>query len=92
MAWRLAWIAAVVVGSFVFWHTGGRAAALCERERFVNSGSLSLWPPGTRCTFGEPATHDTLLNMWFLATLVVVVVIGLIVVELIERALGHRRG
>jgi hypothetical protein len=36
--------------------------------------------------------HDTLLNTWFVATLVVVVVVGLIVGELINRALGGGRG
>ena len=68
--WRLPWVV-VVVGTFVFWHSGARAAALCERERFVSSGSLSLWPPGARCTFGEPAWHDTLLNPWFVGAVFV---------------------
>ena len=70
---RLAGFCALVsVALFVFWHSGARAGALCERERFVSSGSLSLWPPGARCTFGEPALHDTLLNPWFLATVIAV--------------------
>jgi len=51
--------------AFAFWHSGGRAGAVCERHVFVSSGSLSLWPPGARCEFGEPAMHDTYFNPWF---------------------------
>ena len=30
--------------------------------------SLSLWPPGARCTYGEPALADTFVNPWFLVS------------------------
>jgi hypothetical protein len=60
--------ALAVVGGFVFWHSGGRADALCLHERFVSWGSLSLWPPGAQCSFGEPVTHDTFLSPWFVGT------------------------
>jgi hypothetical protein len=59
-----------VAGAFVFWHTGGRGGAVCERERFVTMGDLSLWPPGVSCTYGEPAMSDVFINPWFLMTLV----------------------
>ena len=81
VVWRLPWVVVVVVGTFVFWHSGARAAALCERERFVSSGSLSLWPPGARCTFGEPALHDTLLNPWFVGAVFVVIPLALLFAE-----------
>jgi hypothetical protein len=43
-------------------HSGARAAGLCLRERFVGDGALSFWPPGARCTFGEPAIQDTVID------------------------------
>ncbi|MDA0181248.1 hypothetical protein OJ997_13150 [Solirubrobacter phytolaccae] len=61
----------LAVGAFVFWHTGGRAGTLCERERFVPGGDLSLWPPGAACTYGEPSTTDVFVNPWFLGTVLV---------------------
>ena len=70
---------ALVVAAFVFWHSGERAGALCLRERFVSSGDLSLWPPGARCTYGLPATHDTLLNPWLFATAFALAVIFVLV-------------
>jgi len=62
----------LVVAAFVFWHTGGRAGSLCERERFVPGGDLSLWPPGAACTYGEPSETDVFINPWFLGTLLVI--------------------
>jgi len=61
-------LGALVSAAFVFWHTGDRASALCTREVFVSGGSLSLWPPGTRCEYGLPVQSDTFLNLWFFAT------------------------
>jgi hypothetical protein len=81
VVWRVPWVVVVVVATFVFWHSGGRAAALCERELFVSSGSLSLWPPGARCTYGEPAVHDTVLNPWFVAAFFVVIPLALLFAE-----------
>ena len=65
----------VLVGAFLFLHSGARAAAVCERGRFVPSGSLSLWPPGARCTYGEPAIASTLSNDWFWVVAVAVVIV-----------------
>jgi hypothetical protein len=67
--------ALLTVGAFVFWHSGGRADALCMRERFVSWAEFSLWPPGARCTFGEPAMHDTFVNPLFPGTVWVVLVL-----------------
>ena len=63
---------------FVLLHSGARAEDLCERERFVRVGSLSIWPPGARCSFGEPAVEETLVNPWFelAANSIVIVVIA----------------
>jgi hypothetical protein len=61
-------LGALVAAAFAFWHTGARASALCTREVFVSGGSLSLWPPGTRCEYGLPVQSDTFLNLWFFAT------------------------
>jgi len=64
-----------MLGAFGFWHSGDRADALCLRERFVSSGSLSLWPPGAGCSYGEPEMHDTVFNPLFLPTAIVVLAV-----------------
>jgi hypothetical protein len=43
-----------VAGLFAFMHSGSRAAALCERDGGSFAEGLSLWPPGARCSGGEP--------------------------------------
>jgi hypothetical protein len=55
----------LLVGAFLFLHTGARADGVCMRELFVPAGGVSLWPPGTSCTYGEPARTDVLVNWWF---------------------------
>ena len=35
LATRIALVVLVIIGLFVFWHSAGRAEALCLRERFV---------------------------------------------------------
>ena len=74
--------ALALVMAFVVLHSGARAEDLCERERFVRAGSLSLWPPGARCSFGEPAIEETLVNSWFVlgALGIVIVVIATVAV------------
>jgi hypothetical protein len=66
--------ALVLAGAFLFLHTGEPADGVCMRERFVSADGLSLWPPGTRCTFGEPPRTDVLVNAWLGLVLVPVVV------------------
>jgi hypothetical protein len=56
--------AGVVAVAFVFLHTGARADDVCERGRFVPADGLSLWPPGARCSFGEPQRTEVLFNPW----------------------------
>jgi hypothetical protein len=43
----------VTAGAFAFLHTGSRASALCARGAAVADG-FSVWPPGVRCSGGEP--------------------------------------
>jgi hypothetical protein len=78
MAWRSAGViclcALLLVGAFVFLHTGERADGVCMSERFVTADGASLWPPGTRCTFGEPARTDVLVNPWFALALITALV------------------
>jgi hypothetical protein len=88
---RLGLAALLIVCSFAFWHSGARADALCEDERFVSSGALSTWPPGASCTFGEPAATDTLLNPWFLWTLLFVLGLALVLGELWARVMRRTR-
>jgi hypothetical protein len=49
----------LVVAAFLLLHTGSRAAALCERDGSALADGLSLWPPGTRCSGGEPVVTVT---------------------------------
>jgi hypothetical protein len=86
VVWRVAWGVLFAVGAFVFWHSGGRADALCTDHAFVPSDGLSLWPPGAACTYGEPATTDTLLNPLFFITVVIPLVAGVLLGELLERS------
>jgi hypothetical protein len=68
-----------LVAAFVFLHTGARASATCRRERFVPGGDLSLWPPGVRCTYGEPAVSDVVISGWFwLAATAIVIAVGIV--------------
>jgi hypothetical protein len=71
--------ALLFVGAFVFLHTSERADGVCMRERFVWADGVSLWPPGTRCTFGEPARTDVLVNPW-LAVVLLAIIAGCVVV------------
>jgi hypothetical protein len=64
--------ALLFAGAFLFLHTGERADEVCTRERFVSADGISLWPPGTRCTFGEPSRTDVLVNPWLGLVLVAV--------------------
>jgi hypothetical protein len=43
-----------VAAAFAFMHTGARGRALCRDNGFSGTASLSLWPPGARCSGGEP--------------------------------------
>jgi hypothetical protein len=47
---------------FVFAHTGSRAAELCARGGSAVPDGLSLWPPGARCSGGEPLHTSTRFN------------------------------
>ena len=69
--------AGIAAVAFVFLHTGARADGVCRRERFVPADGLSLWPPGARCSFGEPQTTDVLVNPW-LALVVAAIVAGMV--------------
>ena len=70
----------VAVGAFVWLHTGAPGDATCERSRFVDSDGFSAWPPGARCSYGEPAHLDVVVNGWFAA-----VVGGLVVAFAVAR-------
>ena len=62
------------VGAFVWLHTGAFGDASCERSRFVDSSGFSAWPPGARCSYGEPVRTDVIVNGWFAAVVCVLVV------------------
>jgi hypothetical protein len=80
-----------LVAGFVFWHTGGRASGVCAREVFVGGGDLSLWPPGTRCTYGEPALHSTYISPWFVGTSIVLLPAAILAGEWLAGRLGRAR-
>jgi hypothetical protein len=68
--------ACLLIAAFVWLHTGALGDSTCERARFVPSSSgFSVWPPGVRCTYGEPARTDVVVNGWFAVVLGVVLVV-----------------
>lgn len=71
------------VGAFVWLHTGAFGDALCERSRFVDSSGFSAWPPGARCSYGEPVRTDVIVNGWLTA------VVGVLLVAFGVARAGH---
>jgi hypothetical protein len=67
----------IAVTAFVLLDSGAPGDATCERSRFVRSSGFSVWPPGARCSYGEPVRTDIIVNGWFAA---VVGVLGLFAV------------
>lgn len=65
----------VAVAAFVLLHSGTIGDTACERSRFVSSDGFSAWPPGARCSYGEPARTDVIVNGWFAAVVGVLVVV-----------------
>jgi hypothetical protein len=63
--------------AFVFLHSGSRAQALCERERFVPTGEFSAWPPGVRCAYGLPVTEEVLFNPLFALSAIPLIAAGI---------------
>jgi hypothetical protein len=62
----VAGVTVIVIGAFVFAHTGARGDALCSDAGFPPPGALSWWPPGARCTGGEPAVQSVRFDPAFL--------------------------
>lgn len=63
----------IAVGAFVWLHSDARGDAACQRALFVSSDGFSAWPPGARCTYGLPARTDVVMNGWFAAVIVVLI-------------------
>jgi hypothetical protein len=57
----------ILGGMFVLAHSGDSAAATCEELGAALPDGTSLWPPGVRCTGGEPAVEVVRLNRTFVA-------------------------
>lgn len=86
-------VAAVVLvfAGFIIAHTGSRATRLCQEEGFSGGGSLSLLPPGTKCTGGEPPmSHVEFDPIFLLITLVLYFVVSVIAL-LVRSLLAARR-
>ena len=61
-SWSIATGLACVVGVvavFLWFHTGARAADLCARDGAAVPSGVSWWPPGARCSGGEPVRTTT---------------------------------
>jgi hypothetical protein len=72
----------VAVGAFAWLHTGAPGDAACERSRFVGSDGFSAWPPGARCSYGEPVRTDVIVNEWFVA------VVGVLLMVFVVASVG----
>jgi hypothetical protein len=66
--------ALVLVGIFVFLHTGARGAGVCEEEAWPIH-HLSWWPPGVECAGGLPEVSETKLNVAMLLALPAVLLV-----------------
>jgi hypothetical protein len=60
--WLLGIIPVGAVLIFAFIHSGSRAQALCERDGFSATGTVSVWPPGARCRGGDPPIRHTVFD------------------------------
>lgn len=69
-------IVVVLVAAFAYMHSGARADKLCAGKGFPASGSLSLWPPGARCTGGEPEIEQTAFDPVFILPAVAILLLG----------------
>jgi hypothetical protein len=66
----------VVAAAFAYMHTGVRAERLCNNHGFSETGSLSAWPPGARCTGGEPRIERTYFDPVFILPAIVVLMLA----------------
>ena len=66
----------VVAAAFAYMHTGARAERLCNTHGFSGTGSLSAWPPGARCTGGEPRIEATYFDPVFILPAIVILMLG----------------
>jgi ribose/xylose/arabinose/galactoside ABC-type transport system permease subunit len=58
---------------FVLLHTGSQGRDLCKADGSTGPGTLSWWPPGTRCDGGEPLIRWTRFNpAWVFAAILLV--------------------
>jgi len=62
----------LVVAVFVFMHSGARAESLCADAGFSPPAGLSWWPPGARCSGGEPGYESVRFDPSFLLAVPVV--------------------
>jgi hypothetical protein len=66
----------VVAAAFAYMHTGARAERLCANHGFSDTGSLSVSPPGARCTGGEPRIERTYFDPVFILPAIVILMLG----------------
>ena len=79
MPWVAAVLVSIAIGGFVALHTGPRADAACEQATtFVPSDGISVWPPGARCTYGEPSRTVVVRNVWFLVLIGLLILAGIV--------------
>ena len=69
-------IVVVLVAAFAYMHSGARAENLCAAKGFSGTGSLSLWPPGARCTGGEPEIEEIVFDPVFILPAVAILLLG----------------
>jgi hypothetical protein len=67
---------AVFAAAFLYMHTGARAENLCSAHRFSGPGSFSLWPPGARCSGGEPEIERTYFDPVFILPAVAILMLA----------------
>jgi hypothetical protein len=66
----------VFAAAFVYMHSGARAENLCAGKGFSGTGTFSLWPPGARCTGGEPQIEQIAFDPVFILPAVVILMLA----------------
>jgi hypothetical protein len=87
---------AVALAVFIPFHSGERGLRMCEREGFGGPGTVSWFPPGTKCEGGLPTFTKVYFDPAYIVLLVVVVwpLLTLILLGLrrLVRRFGRSRG
>lgn len=82
---------AASVWLFVAMHSGHAGRKLCESEGTRGPGTVSWWPPGTRCEGGLPIIRWTQFNYWWVFAAIALVTVGVLAGRAVDDWRWRRR-